>query len=89
MEGRDERITAVSAANEFWADNVTNTITATLLAGGEKLKATTQSAAAGSATDSAASPAASAGAISGDQAVVTASKSTGGVGAHVMQSFSS
>ena len=79
MEGHDDRITAVSAANEFWADDITNTITATVTSGGEKLKATTQIAFASLAIDSGASPAATPSATSGIQVVATAAGSTGGV----------
>jgi hypothetical protein len=79
MEGRDDRIIAVSAANEVWADDITNTITATVASGGEKLRAVTQSAFASLAMDSAASPAATPSATSGKQVVATAAGSTGGV----------
>lgn len=38
MEGCDERITAAFLANEHWAGETTDTVTATVTSGGEKLK---------------------------------------------------
>lgn len=81
-EGYDGKIKSQYLANEFWASDATNTVTATIASGAEKLKAAPTNAVSGSSSAAAAGSAVTSTGASATGSVAPSPVATGAAGKH-------